>query len=99
MNEIKVSTIRLGNDAAQINSLIQTMERELNNMKTSVQQMNAMWEGVTKKAFETAFQDDMRAADGVLKELKNLHNYEVQAKNKYEQCENQIEEIIQTIRI
>lgn len=99
MNELRVSTVRLGNDADQIKSLIQIMERELNKMKDSVQQLNGMWDGITKKAFETAFQDDMRTAESVIRELKYLHNYEVQAKNKYEQCENQIENIIQTIRV
>jgi WXG100 family type VII secretion target len=99
MNELKVSTTRLNSDADQIYSLIQSMEKELKNMKNSVNQMNQMWEGVTKKAFVTAFESDQQAAADVIKELKSFQKYEVEAKNKYEQCEKQITELLKEIRV
>lgn len=99
MNELKVSTNRLNSDANQISSLIKAMEKELSNMKTSVNQMNQMWEGMTKEAFVKAFHDDQTAAEDVIKELKALQSFEVEAKNKYEQCEKQITALINAIRI
>lgn len=98
-NEIKVSTTRLGNDANQVSSLIRSMEKEINSMKTSVNQMNQMWTGTAKEAFVKAFNDDMNAAAGVIKELKSLQSFETQAKTKYEQCESQITGIINSIRV
>lgn len=99
INEIKVNTNRLNNDANQIASLIQRMEKELNNIKSSVSQMNSMWEGMSKKAFMQAFEDDRKAAEDVIKELKSLQKFEMEAKTKYEQCENQIAGIINSIRV
>lgn len=97
--KFKISTNRLGRDSEQIIRLIQNMEKEINNMQTSVGQMNTMWEGVSKQAFVQAFTDDMRAASDVLKELKALYNYEVQAKNSYEHCENQVGGLIANMRV
>lgn len=98
-NEIKVSTTRLGNDANQVNNLIHSMEKEFNGMKANVDQLNNMWEGLSKKAFMKAFNDDIRAFEGVIKELKALQNFETQAKSKYEQCEKQIAGLIESIRV
>lgn len=98
-NEIKVSTTRLGNDAGQVDSLIRAMEKELINMKTSIDQMNQMWEGPAKKSFVQAFEDDRKASEDIIKELKSLQKFETQAKKKYEQCEKQIADIISSIRI
>lgn len=97
--EIRVTTNRLENDAEKLASLISSMETQLENMKASINQLNQMWEGNAKTAFMTAFEDDRRAAEGVLKELKSLQNYEAQAKTKYENCEKQIENLVNSIRV
>jgi hypothetical protein len=47
----------------------------------------------------TAFESDQQAAADVIKELKSFQKYEVEAKNKYEQCEKQITELLKEIRV
>lgn len=97
--KFKISTSRLGKDAEQIQQLLASMERSVINMQTSVGQLNRMWEGLSKQAFVTAFSDDMKAANDVLKELKSLNSYEIDAKDNYENCEKQVADLISNMRI
>lgn len=97
--KFKISTGRLQKDAEQIRRLIDTMERTINDMRGSVQQMNSMWEGTAKQGFTLAFADDMKAMEAVLKELKALNGYEVQAEESYESCERQVGSSVQDMRI
>lgn len=97
--KFKISTGRLQKDAEQIRILIGTMEGAINDMRGSVQQMNSMWEGTAKKGFTMAFADDMKAVEAILKELKALNSYEVQAKESYESCERQVGSLVQDMRI
>ena len=88
--KIKISTVRLGNDAEQVNRLIQSMEKEL---------IVTMWEGDAKNSFVSVFQDDMVIAKELMKMLKALQISETRAKTEYEKCEYQIGEIINSIRV
>ena len=99
INEIKVNTATLKNDADQIGQKIAAMEKQLESMHTSITQLNSMWEGPTKTAFAAVFENDRKAALQVIKELKSLNSYENMAKDKYNQCEKKIEEIVASIRV
>lgn len=99
VNHIKVSTNRLHTDAEQIGSLIRSMEKESSDMKNSVQQMNHMWEGPSKQAFVNAFYTDMNALDTVIRSLKSIQSFEIQAKTKYETCEQQVEQLVSSIHV
>lgn len=98
-NQIKISTNRLNSDAQQLAGLIQSMKKELNNMNNSVAQLNAMWDGPSKKAFVKAFENDKRALEDVIESLNSIQKYEMHAKTKYEQCENQVADLVSGIRI
>ena len=97
--KIKISTVRLGNDAEQVSRLIQSMEKELRNMEENVNQIVTMWEGDAKNSFVSVFQDDMVIAKELMKMLKALQISETRAKTEYEKCEYQIGEIINSIRV
>lgn len=99
VNYIKVSTNRLNVDAQQIESLIGSMKKEMGNMKNSVKQLNSMWEGVSKKAFVQAFNDDMTALASVIDSLSAIRNFETETKNKYENCEKQVAQLVDSIRV
>lgn len=99
INEIKVNTVRLNKDASDINSLIKNMEKKLADMQSNVIQMNQMWEGETKNAFVKVFNDDMNAAKTVIKELKAIYSYEVNAKTEYDKCEVKVADIIKSIHV
>jgi WXG100 family type VII secretion target len=96
---IKISTNRLGTDAEQVASLIQSIQKEMTAMKSSVQQMNSMWEGPSKEAFVQAFNQDMEDLSTLIKGLSSIQSFETQAKTKYENCEQQVEELVASIRV
>lgn len=95
----KISTARLGKDAEQFQQLVADMKKIVGNMQSSVGQMNAMWEGVSKDNFVRAFADDIRAVTDVLNELESLYNYEIMAKEQYENCENQVADLVANMRV
>ncbi len=98
-NYIKISTDRLNGDAETAAGLIQSIKTELGNMKQSVAQLDGMWDGPGSEAFKRAFQDDMNAMDTVLKNLDNIHSFEVNAKSKYYACERNVGDIVAGIRV
>jgi WXG100 family type VII secretion target len=99
VNEIKVNTVALKNDADDVAGCIKAMESELEKMATSIAQLSSMWEGPTKMVFDKQFEADREAASDIIKELKLLNDYEEMAKNRYNQCEKKIEEIIASIKV
>lgn len=99
VNEIKVNTTALKNDADQVKAHIDAMEKELEKMAASISQLSNMWEGPSKQMFFQQFEGDRNAVEEIIKELRTMNDFENMAKNKYNQCEQKIEEIIASIRV
>lgn len=99
MDYIKMNTSRLNGDAQSIAGLLQGIKTQLEQMKQSVNQLDSMWDGPGSEAFKKVFQDDMSAMAELLKNLESMHSYEVNAKTKYESCENKVGTIVAGIRI
>ena len=70
INEIKVNTTALKNDADDVAGCIKAMESELEKMAASIAQLSSMWEGPTKMVFDKQFEGDRAAAAAIIKELK-----------------------------
>ena len=85
---IKINTISLNRDAEQVNGCIQKMKSELTKMKSSVSELDGMWDGPGSEAFKKAFQDDVNSMETLLKNLEEVYKYEVSAKKEYESCES-----------
>lgn len=98
-NKFRINTGRLERDAGQIQNLISKMQNSINNMQAGVNQLNGMWEGASKDAFARAFMDDMNVVSDILKELKELNSFEIQAKKDYENCERQVASLVSSIKI
>lgn len=99
INYIKVNTNRLSTDADTVAGMISGIKSELNGMKQNVAQLDGMWDGPSSEAFKKAFQDDMNAMETIVKNLESIHSYEVNAKSKYESCENRVGGIVAGIRV
>lgn len=99
MDYIKMNTNRLNGDAEFIAGLLQGIKTELEHMKQSANQLDSMWDGPGSEAFKKVFRDDMSAMEEMLKNLESMHAYEVNAKIKYESCENKVGTIVAGIRI
>lgn len=99
INEIKVNTGKLKSDAEQVGNCIKEMEKQLEKLAATIAELNKMWEGPTKTVFTAVVENDRKAALEVVKEVKSLYDYETMAKNKYNECEKKIEDIIASIRV
>ena len=97
--KFKVNTDRLNKDAEQVWKLVISMREALDSMSERVKALNGMWEGVSKDAFVKAFSEDESAAINVLKRLESFYQQEVLAKSNYENCENQVADLVANMRI
>ena len=98
-DRIQIHTGRLGTDAGRILVLIQNMKKEIDAMRQSVAVFGNMWEGPGQAEFQKAWQEDMAAVLAAVKEMESLYDYDINAKNQYEQCEKKIASMIDEIRV
>lgn len=97
--KIKISTQRLSTDADKVNRSISDIVKQLNNMENSVTQLDKMWEGESSEAFKKAFHDDIALAEKMISNLNKIYQYEENAKNKYDACENKVGQMVNNIKI
>lgn len=98
-NQMKINTSSLSRDAGQVDMYIRKMKSEMGKMKSSVADMDRMWDGPGSEAFKKAFQDDMNDLETIIRNLEQAYKYEVNAKKQYESCENKVHELVSGIRI
>ena len=98
-DHIKVNTNNLKTGVNTIHSLMQTIEKELNDMEASVKELSGMWEGTAKDTFMKAYNDDIKALRKGIDSLKSVYEFEKNAENKYQSCERQVQELVNSIRI
>lgn len=98
-DKIRVHTDRIGADADRIQGYIGNITKEITNMKQSVTVLTNMWEGPGRSAFHKAFWDDMDAIETMVKNLKAIYDYDMNAKKQYEQCGQKVASLIGDIRI
>lgn len=99
MDVIKVDTNRLNSDAGQIQNSIRRIETAMSNLKSSISQLDRMWDGPSSETFKHAFNNDMAALSSLLSNFRYIYNYEIDAKQKYEQCENRAINLVEGIHI
>ncbi|MBO5303963.1 MAG: WXG100 family type VII secretion target [Lachnospiraceae bacterium] len=97
--KIAVNTTRLGNDAESVGTYIANIKKQISEMKQSVKELDAMWEGPSSEAFKKAFEQDMKAMDVIIEGLLDIKKYEDTAKKKYENCENKVATLISEIKV
>ena len=98
-DKIRIHTDWLGTDADRIYGYMENIVKEMADMKQSVAALEHMWEGLGKEAFHKAFWDDMNAVDQAVKSLKELYDYDTNAKKQYENCNRKIAAMISDIKV
>lgn len=86
----KVNTSRLNTDAGTVHAAATQISKQLAALQKGVTELNAMWDGPSHQAFHQAFTDDLTALSTMITNLNKLYQYEVNAKEKYETCENRV---------
>ena len=98
-NKIRFDTKRIGADAGRVDAAIKEMQRTMKDMQSKCRQLDTMWDGTASDAFKKAFWDDMNMLFDVIKELQQIHSFEITAKKKYENCEKKVAQTVAGIRV
>ena len=98
-DKIRDNTHALNNDANSVQKCIERMKKNKDNISNAVLTLDGMWDGPSSEAFKAAVQNDLNDLQTIIDQLQKICQYEVTAKNKYNDCENRVGEIVRSIRV
>ncbi|MBQ4528375.1 MAG: WXG100 family type VII secretion target [Clostridia bacterium] len=89
MSAFDVTPAQLKSTADQLESLNQQFQSAVNNLDSTQQTLNGMWEGEAKQAFQQAFSKDKVNMDAFHANITKFVAAIRTMASKYEQAENQ----------
>ena len=96
---IETDTSAMARDIEQLEERLRQLESHMKKMFTSVQELDAMWDGPSNEEFNRQFQQDYRMCEemcGILRELIGSLRH---ARTEYEKCEQNVDGMIRSLRI
>ena len=96
---IKVNTSRLDADLREIGDRIREIRKLVGDLQDHNRVLDGMWDGPASEAFKTSFAADIKALEEVIKMLDGINRYEDNAKNKYNQCEQKVGDLVSQIHV
>lgn len=96
---IKVNTSRLKDDVAEIKGYLKSIETGIADLKGHNAALDAMWDGPSSEAFKTAFAEDIAALEQIVKSITSLNEYEDNAREKYDKCEQKVADLVNQIKV
>ncbi len=96
---IEVNTSTLRNDVSRINTEISGLKKDVRQLRTTAQQLSAMWEGVAKTAFVAAVNDDIGRLEELINAIDKFTGKTDTTRSEYEKCENAVSSIIASIKV
>ncbi len=98
-NEIAVNTEILGRKVSDLDGELSGIRSGINQMFDAVAELDTMWDGPANDAFRQQFLLDKNEMQDLCKELEGIFHSMDNAKKEYEQCENDVRQLIAEIRI
>lgn len=96
---IEINTGTLKNDTSRMREQIQKVREAVGNMNDAVSALNAMWEGSAKNAFNVQYASDCENMEAVCSEAERMVEDMSGAAGKYDSCDMQIKNIINSIKV
>ena len=96
---IEINTGTLKNDTNRMREQIQKVREAVGNMNDAVAALNAMWEGSAKNAFNVQYASDCENMEAVCSEAERIVENMSIAADKYNSCDLQIKNIINSIKV
>lgn len=96
---INVNTDTLKRDSNDISTKVNNLLKELQNVYTEVETLDAMWEGPANAAFNAQFAADYENFTTVCEFINNFARDMNSAATEYERCEAEINSAIRSIRV
>ncbi len=99
ITELEIETKRLSSDINNLKVHLAGMRTSGDNMMSQINQLSSMWEGEAKDAFVVQFQSDYQTLKNMEEVLEDLINDLETAKDRYNNCENNVGSIIQAMKV
>lgn len=99
ITKIKVNTDELRSDAATISGNIQRVTEEINRIEEALRTLNVMWEGPAGDAFIQVCGHDLEQLRTIVETLKKFNAFENNAREKYDNCESEVRDVVNSLRI
>ena len=96
---IKVNTNRLRNDASDVKTHIQAIRNRIVDLRAHAAALDAMWDGPSSDTFKMAFLSDIEALETIMASLDSMHEYEDLARQKYDECENKVADLVNQVHV
>lgn len=99
IKEIEQNTDYLSDDITRLEEEKAALEQAIDAMFAAVQELETTWKGPAKESFRIQFQNDYEKCSELNKTLESLIDKLRVAKNEYDRCENEVGNIVNSIRI
>ena len=96
---IEIDTGQLNKDIGDLGESIKKAEKTLSDMVQEMEELNSMWQGQANLAFQAQFQNDNVLMQELLQEMLKLEECMRYASGEYVKCENEVKDMVDSIRI
>lgn len=98
-DKIKINTSRLKNDASEIKDHINAINKKVKDLRSHNAVLDGMWDGPSSETFKLAFESDITALETILGALGSLNEYEENARQRYDECEDKVADLVNQIKV
>lgn len=99
MQEIEINTGVLATDIGRLREALGKARKQLENMFTDIQELDAMWDGPANEEFRKQFTNDYANSKELCNTVDSIIECMQYAREQYEVCENEVGDIINRITI
>ena len=96
---IEQNTDRLSDDITRLETEKAALESAIEEMFDAVRNLETTWEGPAKQTFQQQFQSDYQTCREMQKTLETLIEKLRTARVEYDKCEDEVGDIVRSIRI
>lgn len=99
LEKLEVETIRLNTDVENMTEYLDKIKKAKDAMETNIVNLNSMWDGEAKVAFVEQCNYDIETLSSIISEVDSFIKKWSIAKKKYDDCEMQVGNLINDIKV
>ena len=99
VNKIRVNTERLKQTQQNLQEKLKGIQTAIEQVSVDMGVLNSKWSGEAHDAFVQSVENDIQFLTTVCEQLQGIIDYEGNAVNEYNKCEQQVADLIAQLRI
>lgn len=99
MENLKVDTKKLGDDALTMNGYIKELKAQKDKITRYVIALAGMWEGVAHDTYVANFEKELKNFDTAIANMDKVHTFETTSVTTYDKCEADVNKLIDGITV